>query len=199
MALARTTITVYPAGSGVARFAAVPAAVSYRAHKSTVRGVIRVPPSVGPVEEGDAIVDDRTGYRYAVTSVLIPHAPGLWRKILGTRVDALVVEDYPTTITVLAWTQEELDAEPYTGAEPSQVKSEGVRALISEPTRGRAGARMAGGEQEKVAFPFRAESTDVGYLDWIRDERTDVVYQVEWVAQSDGASVGELSIVKGGV
>lgn len=169
--------------------------------KNSVQAVIRTPVTVPTVSPGNVVVDNNTGIRYVVTNAIRPQAPAMWWKAIAQQEDALDVTpgSTETTITVLGWTQLELDAEPYSGVEPSLVRATGVRAEIKDPGTNQSGSRAAGGEQERVIFPFRSAICPVSYLDWVKDERTDAIYQVEWVEQNGNAMVGRLKIVRGGV
>lgn len=106
-----------------------------------------------------------------------------------------------TTVTVLRPPTSDDYAEPYGGtrtADLVEVES-GVRAALDVPVARDAGREYrAGGEQTLTEFRFAVDPCDVRNTDYMRDDRTGVLYRVTWVFEfADSHIEGGLRLVEG--
>lgn len=101
-----------------------------------------------------------------------------------------------TTIAVLRSPSSDQYDEPYGGGGPGDrtTVASGVRAVIDRPF-GR--EQVAGGEQSQVTLSLVCDPCDIGYRDMVRDERTGVVYQVQWALHYGPHVEGGIQIVQG--
>ena len=100
------------------------------------------------------------------------------------------------TISILRDTAEDLDAEPYSGAEGRrETVATGIRAVIDAPA-GR--EQIGGGEQAISDFELVADVCDLQRLDTVRDEATGTDFRVVWLWVAPGEHVeAGLRLVQG--
>jgi hypothetical protein len=104
-----------------------------------------------------------------------------------------------TTITVLSPPTVDLDAEPYSGNDDTNLvpTATGVRAVID---RGRGREVVAGGEQAIWDAELTCDETPIQRTDSVKDEQTGLVYRVVWVLPLRGYHVeAGLRIVQGDI
>lgn len=102
-----------------------------------------------------------------------------------------------TTIAVLRVPPADLDAEPYSGNETSDLQTiaRGVAAVIDRPS-GR--EQLAGGEQAVWDFELVCDPVPLLRTDSVQDEQTGAVYRVVWLLSYAGDHVeAGLRIVQG--
>jgi len=95
-----------------------------------------------------------------------------------------------TTISVLRLKPGDIYDEPYEGADAADrdVAASGIRAVIYRPVARVAGReQQSGGEQAIGELDLACDPCGLTHLDWVKDETTDVIYQVVYALAYPGS------------
>lgn len=100
-----------------------------------------------------------------------------------------------TTITIYRRDEEQEYAEPYGGLKPTDrhiVVAENVRAVIDVAVGRQAGIeRNRGGESVRTELRLVCDLCDLRHTDAIKDEFSDLFYEVAWLVKFPGQGTGD--------
>lgn len=104
-----------------------------------------------------------------------------------------------TTVSVLRLSDDQLNDEPYNEPAISRtVAHSGIRAHFSTPS---GSETVAGGELSVTVYKVVTDPADITHLDWLKDERTNEVWRIDWISTRGGLGldhmVGQVRLIEG--